>query len=229
MAFNQQLVPTGTNAHELPMVVTALANDSAKRMAQYEVLRLWHDLFPMGGLRIVLPDTYGTKQFLENMPSDVADKVAHSWRGFRQDSGDPLAEAKLIIDWYAQFGIDPARRDKIIIPSDGLDVDQMFSIDDELEGRIAHPFGWGTLFGNDFLDCHPRPDDEAVVRGERLGLTNGELFRGHSFVCKVESTNGNPAVKLSNNTNKATGRKSEIEKYLRIFGAENRTTQDVVV
>ena len=229
MAFNQQLVPIGTNAHELPMVVTALANDSNKRDAQYEILRLWHDLFPMGGLRIVLPDTYGTKQFLTHMPNDLAEQVAHSWRGFRQDSGDPIAEAELILDWFARFGVDPMERGKIVIPSDGLDVDQMFTIDDALQGRIAHPFGWGTLFGNDYIGCHPRPDDEAVIDGERLRLSNSDLFRGHSFVCKVVSANGNAAVKLSNNTNKATGPKGEIERYLRIFGDSGRTTQEVVV
>ena len=39
-----------------------------------------------------------------------------------------------------------------------------------------------------------------------------------SLVCKVSEANGRPAVKLSDNPNKATGTPEEIARYLRIFG-----------
>ena len=43
------------------------------------------------------------------------------------------------------------------------------------------------------------------------------------------SANGRPAVKLSDNHEKATGDPAEIERYLRIFGGKGRTAQAVEV
>ena len=41
-----------------------------------------------------------------------------------------------------------------------------------------------------------------------------------SLVCKVTEANGRPAVKLSDNPEKATGEPREIERYIRVFGGE---------
>ncbi len=230
MAFNLDLPTIGTNAHELPMVLTALAStEEARKYAQYLVLSEWQSLFDRGGLRIVLPDTYGSSQFFENMPEELAYDVAYNWRGVRLDSGDPIKEAELYLSWLKRYNIDPIATNKIVIPSDGLDVKSMLAIDDALVGRIAHPFGWGTNFGNDFAGCHPRAQEEAVISGERLALSWDELFSGHSFVCKVTSANGRPCVKLSNNTNKATGDKEEVQRYIELFGEKNRAAQEVFV
>src|SRR3989344_4058666 len=82
LASRYNLTPIGTNAHELPMVLVALAqNDVAKRAAQYEVLSHWQGLYGIG-LRVFLPDTYTTAQFLEHAP----EWLARDWRGMRQDS-----------------------------------------------------------------------------------------------------------------------------------------------
>ncbi|HYD93132.1 MAG TPA: nicotinate phosphoribosyltransferase [Candidatus Paceibacterota bacterium] len=232
MAFNQDLVPIGTNAHELPMVLTALAEgDEAKRYAQYQVLREWGGMFPQNALRIMLPDTYGSEQFFQNMPADLAEEVAETWRGQRQDSGDPITECRRYTSWLRGY-IQPARirSERLNIFSDGLDIDPIFEFDDQVRDEILISNGWGTTLTNDFIDCHPRPDDRAVVRGKTLELTNRQLWRGHSIVCKVEYANGRPAVKLSNNINKATGPSKEaIAEYVRIFGNEGRAAQDVVV
>ena len=230
MSFNQDIAAIGTNAHELPMVLTALANSDQEMIdAQYEVIRKWYKIFDRGGLRVLLPDTYGSAQFFANMPNDVALEVAHKWRGPRLDSGDPIVEGNEYLKWLDSFGIDPIKEGKVIIPSDGLDVDSMIRIDEEFRGRIAHPFGWGTKLTNDFEGCHPRGEEEAVVNGEKLGLSWGELFKGHSIVCKVTSANGRPAVKLSNNLNKATGPKGKIARHIKVFGSRGRITQEVVV
>jgi nicotinate phosphoribosyltransferase len=83
MAMENDLESIGTNAHELPMVYAALANSEAElRSSPYRVLEMWKDFYD-GNLLIVLPDTYGTTQFLEHAPDWVAD-----WTGFRPDS-DP--------------------------------------------------------------------------------------------------------------------------------------------
>lgn len=218
MAFNQDLMPIGTNAHELPMVVTALAtNPEEMRSAQYRILRGWQDLFGEG-LRIILPDTYGSAQFLRGAPKELA-----GWRGFRQDSGDPIVFGNRVIGWYRDHGIDP--KEKLIIFSDGLDVKQMLRISNYFTGEINFAFGWGTLFTNDFIDCHPG-------RGEAMPEFNvawGELFRPFSLVCKVASANGRPAVKLSDNIEKATGDPREVRRYVDVFGHKGRVDREVVV
>jgi nicotinate phosphoribosyltransferase len=45
----------------------------------------------------------------------------------------------------------------------------------------------------------------------------------------VTSVNGRPAVKLSDNPEKATGDPSEIERYLRVFGDAGRVSSAVYV
>ncbi len=238
MAFNQDLVPIGTNAHELPMVLTALApTNELKKRAQYDVLPQWAGLFPQNALRIVLSDTYGSAQFWRDMPEPLAKEVAETWRGEREDSGDCIAGAKTFVRWLMARGLDPKRiyAEKIVIPSDGLDVESqvasesMLAIDRELDGIIPHPFGWGTNFSNGFAGCHPRGDEYAVIDNMKFDLTWNELFRGQSLVIKVESANGNLAVKLSNNVKKATGNPDEIKRYIGIFGSEGQISQDVFV
>ena len=79
-AMDLGLEAIGTNAHELPMVYTALANDDeAMRQAPYEVLRDWSKVYG-GNLLVVLPDCYGSTSFLEQAPDWVAD-----WTGARPD------------------------------------------------------------------------------------------------------------------------------------------------
>ncbi len=219
MAFNQDLVPIGTNAHELPMVATALAETPEEmRGAQYRILAEWQEPFGMG-LRIILPDTYGSPQFLRGAPS----WLAKDWRGFRQDSGDPIVFGNRVIGWYRKHGVDPTG--KLIIFSDGLDVKAMIRISEHFKGQINVAFGWGTLFTNDFMDCHPRRDETI----EEFGMTWGELFRPFSVVCKVVTANGRPCVKLSDNVEKATGEKEAVARYLEVFGAKGRVDRKVVV
>ena len=50
-----------------------------------------------------------------------------------------------------------------------------------------------------------------------------------SLVCKVTSVDGRPAVKLSDNPEKATGSASEVERYLRVFGNAGRVRTPVHV
>ena len=72
IAMMRELEAIGTNAHELPMVYAALADDDAElARAPYDVLSDWHDEHE-GNLRIILPDTYGTKGFLDHAPDWLA-------------------------------------------------------------------------------------------------------------------------------------------------------------
>lgn len=205
IALRRDIEAIGTNAHELPMVLSALANtDEELRQAPYRVLADWHEEHD-GNLRIILPDTYGTAGFLANAPDWLA-----KWTGIRIDSGDPAAGAEVAINWWRSRGEDP--REKLIIFSDGLDVDKIEELHRQFWGRVKVSFGWGTLLTNDFR-----------------GLAPGDGLSPFSLVCKAVSANGRPTVKLSDNPNKAMGPKEEVARYRRVFEVGAQTASEVVV
>lgn len=205
IAMTRELEAIGTNAHELPMVYAALAqDDEALARAPYEVLSDWHEEHE-GNLRIILPDTFGTTGFLKNAPDWLA-----GWTGIRVDSGDPMIAAEEAIAWWKDRGEDP--RQKRVIFSDGLDVDKIRSLHKAFSGRVNVSFGWGTLLTNDFR-----------------GLVPGDRLAPFSLVCKAVQANGRPTVKLSDNPNKAMGPKEEIERYKRVFSVGHQTALEVVV
>jgi nicotinate phosphoribosyltransferase len=223
LAYKHDLEAIGTNAHELPMALAALANDDDElRSAQYRILELWQQSY-QGELLILLPDTFGTTQFLEDAPEWVA-----NWTGQRIDSKDPYIAGDEYIAWLRRLGRDP--RQKRLIASDGLDVEQILGLhawfggrmlngaapadfqkasdfEDQrkwvAERRIRFSAGWGTFLTNDFRNCDPR---------------GGEGFNPVSLVCKLTEVDGRPAVKLSDNYLKAMGPVHEIERYRRVFG-----------
>ncbi|MGZ2259699.1 nicotinate phosphoribosyltransferase [Roseobacter sp. A03A-229] len=205
IAMNREMEAIGTNAHELPMVYAALAKtDDELAQAPYDVLSDWHEEHE-GNLRIILPDTFGTKGFLDKAPDWLA-----GWTGIRIDSGDPAKAAEIAIDWWKTRGEDPSA--KRIIFSDGLDVDKIRSLHRKFAGRTNVSFGWGTLLTNDF---------RMLVPEDRLAP--------FSLVCKAVEANGVPTVKLSDNPNKAMGPASEIDRYKKVFGVGEQVAQDVIV
>ncbi len=223
LAYKHDLEAIGTNAHEIPMVLAALApDDESLRASQYRVLELWQQTYE-GSLRIMLPDTFGTTQFLAGAPDWAAD-----WTGQRVDSKDPYVAGDEYIAWLKQRGRDP--REKLLIASDTLDIDQILGLHayfggTPAKGRIPRDFhtgsdfrdatkwkedrrirlsaGWGTLLTNDFRGCNPN---------DNIG------FDPISLICKVSMVEGKPAVKLSDNYSKALGPVAEVERYRRVFG-----------
>ena len=207
IAMESDLEAIGTNAHELPMVMAALADgDEALRAAPYRVLEDWRELYS-GNLLIVLPDAFGTAAFLRDAPDWVAD-----WTGFRPDSLPPIAAGEQVMAWWRERGRDP--RDKLLIFSDGMDVDSIERSYRHFHGRVRMSFGWGTNLTNDFRGCAPF----ATAALDPISL-----------VCKVTEANGRPAVKLSDNPAKATGDPDEITRYLRVFGGDGRSEAPVLV
>jgi nicotinate phosphoribosyltransferase len=225
LAHKHDLEAIGTNAHEIPMVLAALVpqdDDEALKASQYHVLEMWQSTYE-GALRIMLPDTFGTTQFLEGAPDWAAD-----WTGQRIDSKDPYIAGDEYIQWLKARGRDP--HDKLIIASDALDIDEVLGLHAYFGGtlasgisvkdfrsaadfhdrrkwtpgrRIRFSAGWGTLLTNDFRGCDPSGDGG---------------FNPISLISKVSSVEGRPAVKLSDNYAKALGLPSEIERYRRVFG-----------
>src|SRR5277367_1907531 len=223
LAHKHDLESIGTNAHEIPMVMAALApDDVALKASQYRVLEMWQQTYE-GALRIMLPDTFGTTQFLEGAPDWAAD-----WTVQRIDSKDPYIAGDEYIAWLWARRREP--KDKLIIASDALDVDDILGLHAYFGGtfasritakdfrsaadfhdrrkwtpgrRIRFSAGWGTLLTNDFRGCDPSGDAG---------------FDPISLISKVSSVEGRPAVKLSDNYAKALGPSVEIDRYRRIFG-----------
>jgi nicotinate phosphoribosyltransferase len=205
IAMRRDIEAIGTNAHELPMVYAALTEtDEDLARAPYQVLADWHDEHD-GNLRIMLPDTYGTEGFLARAPDWLS-----GWTGIRIDSGDPAHGAETAIRWWKAHGEDP--RDKLVIFSDGLDVEKIEDLHARFFGRVKVSFGWGTMLTNDFR-----------------GLVTGDRLAPFSLVCKAVSANGKPTVKLSDNPNKAMGPADQVARYKRIFEVGAQDAQDVVV
>ena len=205
IAMRREVEAIGTNAHELPMVYCALANSDAElARAPYQVLADWHEEHD-GNLRMILPDTYGTAGFLDRAPDWLA-----KWTGIRIDSGDPATGAETAIRWWHSRGEDP--KQKLVVFSDGLDVAKIAELQRQFQGRVKVSFGWGTLLTNDFR-----------------GLVPGGALDPFSLVCKAESANGRPTVKLSDNPNKAMGPADEVARYKRVFGVGAQVAQAVVV
>jgi nicotinate phosphoribosyltransferase len=234
LAYKHDLEAIGTNAHELPMALAAMAtNDEELKAAQYRILELWQQTYG-GSLKVMLPDTYGTTQFLNSAPAWVAE-----WTGQRVDSKDPFVAGDEYIEWLRAHGKDP--QSKLLIASDGLDTQPILSLHAYFSGevqpgvsvrdfrsaadftdarkwraerRIRFSAGWGTLLTNDFRDCHPRSEDS---------------LEPISLVCKLTSADGRPAVKLSDNYEKASGPRDLIDHYRDVFGLAGMANIPVVV
>ena len=205
IAKNRDLEAIGTNAHELPMVRCALAeSDEALARTPYDVLEDWQEEHS-GNLRIILPDTYGTGEFLKNAPDWLA-----SWTGIRIDSGDPVAATEAALAWWRERGEDPAQ--KLVIFSDGLDADTIVQLHETFSGRCRPSFGWGTLLTNDFR-----------------GLTPDDALAPFSLVCKAVGANGRPTVKLSDHAGKEMGPPDQVERYRRVFGTGQQQTTELEV
>lgn len=205
IAMRREVEATGTNAHELPMVYAALAeNDEQLAQAPYCVLKDWQDEHD-GNLRIILPDTFGTETFLSQAPQWLA-----GWTGIRIDSGDPVKGAEAAIKWWEACGEDPSQ--KRVIFSDGLDEDTIAYLHKKFAHRVRCSFGWGTMLTNDFR-----------------GLVPDDALAPFSLVCKAISANGRPTVKLSDNPNKAMGPEDEIARYKRVFNVGAQTPHEVSV
>ena len=233
MAYKHDLEAIGTNGHELPMALAAMANNEEElRTAQFRLLELWQQTY-QGELLILLPDTFGTTQFLRDAPEWVA-----NWTGQRMDSKDPYVAGDEYIAWLEQRGRNP--REKLLIASDALDVNQILGLHAYFAGtlrngaapgdfqrssdfadeskwiprrRIRFSGGWGTFLTNDFRDCNPQ---------------GGEGFNPVSLVCKLSDVEGRPAVKLSDNYAKTLGAAGDVERYRHVFGTEGMANVPVI-
>lgn len=179
----------GTRAHGPEMVMAALAGNDDEKLKQvpFEFCRLWSPGTYGKGLRVHLPDTFGSDYFFKYAPAKLA-----QWGASRQDSGDPYIVGMKTVRWFERHGQDP--KTKKLIPSDGLNVDLMLKLHAHFINLIVVSPGMGTNATNDLPDIEPL-----------------------SIVVKPIEANGRPTVKLSDNIAKAMGEPGEVERSKRVF------------
>jgi len=160
-----------------------------------------------GALKVMLPDTFGTTQFLAGAPDWVADWTGSAW------IARILRRRDEFIAWLKGHGTDPL--EKLVIastpsmstrfsdcmpiwrkPCKWTGAERFLGAADftiVINGRRAagsFQRRLGTLLTNDFRGCNPN---------------DGGGFDPISLICKVSSVEGRPAVKLSDNYSKALG------------------------
>lgn len=197
LAMKHGLLPMGTSAHEMDMVYSGIfhGSDEEIRVSHNKVLQDWWEEFGWG-LSVALTDTYGTDFFFQ----DMTEEQARKWKGLRQDSGNPIKFGEKAMRFYKDYGIDP--KDKLIVFSDGLDVERMILIYNAFTDWFKMTFGWGT------------------------NLTNDLGFKPLSLVIKTVEACGQGLVKLSDNIAKAIGKPEDIERFKKIFDYKVTLNED---
>jgi len=182
LAYHQDIKPIGTHAHEWVMYHAVKYGYNS---ANYMALKNWANIFK-GKLGIALTDTYTSDVFLQSFDT----LYSKLFDGVRQDSGDPFAYIDKIIKHYKQHRIDPST--KTIVFSDSLNIDLALRLKAQCDEKgIKCAFGIGTNLTND------------------VGATPLNI------VIKLDAVFGRnkqwlPTVKLSDDINKHTGNKNEI-------------------
>ena len=175
IAMRRDIEAIGTNAHELPMVYAALAeDDAALAAAPYRVLENWH-----ARLRRQPADHPARHLRHQGLPRAGAGVARRPGPASASTSGVPEEGAETAIAWWESRGQDP--REKLVIFSDGLDVDRIEALYARFHGRVKLGFGWGTLLTNDFRGLAPRRRAGAVQPGlqggQRQRPADGQALR----------------------------------------------------
>lgn len=178
--------PLGTMAHEYLQAFQALG--PRLRDSQVAGLEAWAREY-RGDLGIALSDVVGLDAFL----GDFDLYFCKLFDGMRHDSGDPFKWGERIIMHLESHRIDP--RTKVLVFSDGLDMNKVMRLYQHFRGRCRLAFGVGTSLTND------------------LGPTPLQI------VIKMVRCNGQPVAKLSDSPGKSMCDDPGYLHYLRqVFG-----------
>jgi nicotinate phosphoribosyltransferase len=190
LAMKHNLTPIGTHPHEWFMFHAA---HYGYRSANARALDAWVEVYK-GDLGIALSDTFTSDNFFDNF------SVLHAklFDGVRQDSGDPVAFTEKALKYYIEKGIDPVG--KTVVFSDSLTPALVQRIKKNVNGRIHDVYGIGTYLTN---DAGVKPLN-IVIKITDSRLTGGDAYH--------------PAIKLSDDREKHTGDKREIELCKKILG-----------
>jgi len=164
------MTPLGTMAHEYLQAFQALG--PRLRDSQVAALESWAREY-RGDLGIALSDVVGLDAFLR----DFDLYFCKLFDGMRHDSGDPFVWGERILQHLQDHRVDP--RSKVLVFSDGLDIERVMQLYDHFKGRCRLSFGVGTHLTND------------------LGPTPLQI------VIKMVRCNGQPVAKLSDTPGKS--------------------------
>ncbi|KAG8962582.1 nicotinate phosphoribosyltransferase [Tulasnella sp. 408] len=178
------LTPLGAMSHEWMMgVAAARGYERVNPLA----LELWEEVYPTtlsNVLHVAMTDTFTSPVFFNNLLQNPG--LAVRWHGLIQDSGDPLDFIPQAKAAYEKLGLDP--RDKLIVFSDGLDIEACFKIKKACdEVGFQSSFGIGTFLTNDFKR-----------------LSNGKRSMPFNMVFKLGLVDGKECIKLSDDITKAS-------------------------
>ena len=134
----------------------------------------------------------GTDKFLK----DFDLYFAKLYDGIRHDSGDPIVWGYKVIEHYKKLRISP--KTKTLLFSDSLNFEKAYKIYKEFKDETNVTFGIGTFIMNDF---------EPVAKPLNI-------------VMKLQSVNGKPVAKLSDDEGKTICEDEEFLHYLRIVANE---------
>ena len=139
-----------------------------------------------------LSDTLGTDKFLK----DFDLYFAKLYDGIRHDSGDPIKWGYKVLNHYEKLRINPMT--KTLLFSDSLDFERAYKIYKEFKDKTNVTFGIGTFIMNDF-----KPISKPL-----------------NIVMKLQSVNGKPVAKLSDDNGKTICEDKEFLHYLKIVSQE---------
>lgn len=167
LAHKYGLAALGTMSHQLFMGVAAI---EGFQRANEITLEKWAQTY-QGRLGTALIDTFGTPAFLRGFTGIFP----CLFKGLRQDSGDPIEIAKLILQHYRKNDIDLQGR--TVYFSDGLTPDK----------------------------CRKIADDPALASINKVFCVGSYLTNDNpiNIVIKLRSCNGVPCVKLSDELRKS--------------------------
>lgn len=183
MSMKYGTTPIGTMAHEFIMGVGQ--GDPAKNPAYSNrfAMESWTQIY--GVLNgIFLTDTITDKM----CRMDMDFKFASSFKGVRNDSGDPIEWGENWIKHYEKLGIDP--KTKTLLFSNSLDFERADEIYRHFAGRINVAFGIGTYLSND------------------------TFVNPFNIVMKMTTCNGHPVAKISDDAGKGMCKSEEFVNFL---------------
>lgn len=191
------VMPVGTNAHELWMVIAALYFDGTRESLAIicnKIVREWMDLYG-AGLAVLLPDTFTTEFLFEVLSDGLFEMVS----GGRPDSGDMHVQTKMFCEKFISVGQDP--KEKLMVYSDGVTRKTMLEFHLAFREWVRDTYGVGTGWGSNI------PGVPGLI----------PALDSPSIVSKAMEVNGVRTCKISDNVAKAMGNKKP---YLEAIGVE---------
>lgn len=195
LAGKYNIPAVGTNAHELPMVYAALAEQRGANPldGQQQVIADWLERYP--SMPVSLIDTFTSDLLLHDLTPEQYEQV----KSFRIDSGNEFEVGQKVVRTLGARAIDPLTR--TLFFSNSLTPKKAVELHKAFNGKIGVSFGIG---GN------------AV---NNMGFANGHDLPGMNIVSKAVKANSVSTVKLSDDKGKHMGEPSDVDRYKKLVAA----------